>query len=491
MKLALLRRRAFRLRPRPITSIVIFSFIAVTAPFLISIIHASHFIKDLAQSSEESVFAIVQVTRNGNLLLDQVKGAERALKQYKLFRNTSFHDLAASRLADIRNKVEDLRENNIGNLRPSLDEFSRNLEDIQSVVLQNQVSDQELQRTIDNFESLYDHGEQISQDIRLLVDSRVTTLNERSIESRRRLISEITMAIPIAILLITIFSMLFRRSMRQLEMAVADLGDNNLAKPVRVSGPRDIRELGTKLNWLRLRLQELENEKQKFLRHMSHELKTPVANFQEGSALLAEEIPGPLNPAQKEVVAILQLNVQQFKQHITNLLDYNLVKFNRGTNPSKVGAAQLVDEIVMAHKLMIEGRDLQLHKNGANIKFTSDRSMLKAALDNVISNSINFSPDGGRIDISWEMNGGKISFEVIDDGPGLKPEEINRIFDPFYQGEARRRGPLKGSGIGLSVAKECAISLGGDILARNQANRGACFEIKIPDLEKVGKERVQ
>jgi two-component system sensor histidine kinase GlrK len=394
--------------------------------------------------------------------------------------------LVSSRITELSNTADGLKTSSVGNPGPAILRFSDGLKAIEATVLKPRVTDKELTSAINQFEGIYDEANHISGEINKSVDAKVTELKELSRESRKFLWGESILVIPIALLLIIFFTVLFGRSLHQLEDGITDLGDNKLSKPIKVSGPRDIRELGIKLNWLRLRLQELENEKHKFLRHMSHELKTPVANFQEGTSLLADEIPGPLTIAQKEVVSILQSNVQQFKQHITNLLDYNLVKFNQGTNPSKINIPQLIDEIAAAHKLALEGRGLKFRKVGPPYKLTADRSMLKAALDNVISNAINFSPDQGAVDVTWKVQGGKVAFQVTDDGPGLKPGETEKIFAPFFQGEARRRGPLKGSGIGLSVAMECVKSLGGEILAGNEIDRGACFNISVPDLELCG-----
>jgi two-component system sensor histidine kinase GlrK len=477
------RGPVFRLRPRPIMTIVIFSFLAVITPFLFSILHASFFIEHLADSSQQSVLEVVQVTRDGKLLLDQIKGAERAVKQYGLFHGSSFRDLVSSRISDLSHTAQILRTSQIADLAPALERFSSRLEALEKAVLNPRITDRELTSAVKQFDGIYDEANQISGQINKSVDAKMTDLKNLSNESRKFLFGESILVIPLALLLIIFFSILFGRSLRQLEVGITDLGDSKLSQPIKVTGPRDIRELGIKLNWLRLRLQELENEKQKFLRHMSHELKTPVANFQEGTSLLADEIPGPLTKAQREVVSILQTNVQQFKQHITNLLDYNLVKFNQGTHPSKISIPQLIDEISIAHKLAVEARGLKFKSVGPSHKLTSDRSMLKAALDNVISNAINFSPDNGVVDVTWKIKGENVDFLVTDDGPGLKPGEIDKIFAPFFQGEARRRGPLKGSGIGLSVAMECVKSLGGELLAKNELNRGASFSISIPDLE--------
>jgi two-component system sensor histidine kinase GlrK len=478
--------RAFRLRPRPILTILILSFLVVTTPFVFSILHASYFIEHQADQSQMALIDVVDATRDSKLLIDRIKGAERSVRQFKLFRKENFRELVASRLRELDQAIVDAETNDIGEHGPTIARFRNTLSKIKGAALKQKVTDRELASAIDAFDALYEDANLISTEINAAVDAKVSEFQKMSTESRKFLLGESILVIPITIALILFFTMLFGRPLRQLEASISDLGDNNLTQPIRVSGPRDFRELGVKLNWLRLRLQELENEKQKFLRQMSHELKTPVANFQEGTSLLADEIPGPLTEAQREVVRILETNVQQFKQHISNLLDYNLVKFNKGVCPSRIMVSQLVDEIVNAYKLGMDGRNISVNRRGKEVCITADRSMVKAALDNIISNAINFSPDNGTVDIDWKLEKNELWVKVTDDGPGLKSDEIPKIFAPFFQGAAKRRGPLKGSGIGLSVAKECINSLGGMIEAFNQPDRGACFRMSVPNREAFG-----
>ncbi len=98
------------------------------------------------------------------------------------------------------------------------------------------------------------------------------------------------------------------RPFKRLEHAIIGLGQNRLDEPIDIRGPADVRRVSQQLEWLRLRLTELDADKARFLRHVSHELKTPLAALREGVSLLEEGVTGSLNPAQREVAQILQQN---------------------------------------------------------------------------------------------------------------------------------------------------------------------------------------
>ena len=111
------------------------------------------------------------------------------------------------------------------------------------------------------------------------------------------------------------------RPLRQIDRAIGELGRGNFSRDIVVSGPVDLERLGHQLEWLRNRLLELAQERNRFLRHMSHELKTPLANIREGTELLMDGAVGALDPGQREVTAILRDNGIKLQRLIENLLE--------------------------------------------------------------------------------------------------------------------------------------------------------------------------
>ena len=119
------------------------------------------------------------------------------------------------------------------------------------------------------------------------------------------------------------FALVLARPIRQIDAAISAIGHGQLSEPVKVQGPSDLQALGRQLEWLRVRLQDIAEERNRFLRHMSHELKTPLANIREGTELLMEGAVGSLNGEQREVASILRDNSLRLQRLIENLLSYS------------------------------------------------------------------------------------------------------------------------------------------------------------------------
>src|SRR4030095_13213861 len=129
-----------------------------------------------------------------------------------------------------------------------------------------------------------------------------------------------------AVVFSAIFVGLISRPIRQIDYAIQRLGAGEVGTSIQISGPHDLQYLGQRLNWLRGRLRQLEDEKRKFLQHVSHELKTPLTALREGTALLEEGVVGELNEAQSEIVDILQQNGMQLQKLIEDLLNFHLAE---------------------------------------------------------------------------------------------------------------------------------------------------------------------
>ncbi|MGQ7172394.1 sensor histidine kinase, partial [Escherichia sp. R-CC3] len=116
----------------------------------------------------------------------------------------------------------------------------------------------------------------------------------------------------------------------------------SLGNSVSFSGPSELRSVGQRILWLSERLSWLESQRHQFLRHLSHELKTPLASMREGTELLADQVVGPLTPEQKEVVSILDSSSRNLQKLIEQLLDYNRKQADSAVELENVELAPLV-----------------------------------------------------------------------------------------------------------------------------------------------------
>ncbi len=106
-----------------------------------------------------------------------------------------------------------------------------------------------------------------------------------------------------------------------------------------------------------------------------------------------------------------------------------------------------------------------------------DRYKLKTTLDNLLSNAVNYTPDGGEIDIVWRPEDDTLVIDVANSGEAIPPEDKERVFEPFFQSASKRTGPIKGSGIGLSVARECIEAQGGSLFLASHDKLPNCFRL--------------
>jgi two-component system sensor histidine kinase GlrK len=306
---------------------------------------------------------------------------------------------------------------------------------------------------------------------------------------RRRLFWQSAALVPITVALIVMFALFLARPIRQIDESIGNIGHGRLNEPVSVSGPTDLQALGRQLEWLRVRLLEISEERNKFLQHMSHELKTPLANIREGTELLFEGAVGSLSTEQREVAGILRDNSLRLQRLIENLLSYSEWQARRRTlEVSEIRLLPLVKSAIETYQLPINAHHLRLELMVPDLTLHADRAKLKLILDNLISNAVKFTPDGGTITLRAEHDetGKHLLFDVADTGPGVPPEERARIFDAFYQGATPQGGLVRGTGIGLSVVQEFVHAHGGTIELREGEFPGAHFHLKLPLMPTTG-----
>jgi two-component system sensor histidine kinase GlrK len=229
-----------------------------------------------------------------------------------------------------------------------------------------------------------------------------------------------------------------------------------------------------------MRLIELAQERNRFLRHMSHELKTPLANIREGTELLMDGAVGELQSAQREVTGILRDNGLRLQRMIENLLSYSAWQTSSlGLEISEFRLRPLVKQIIENQQLALLSQRVRLDVNVEDLIVAADRGKVRLMLENLLSNAIKYTPRAGTIHIRARSSEDSLLLEVGDSGPGISPEERRHVFEAFYTGKAPA-GHIKGTGIGLSVVMEFVSAHGGQIEIVDGEWPGAHFRIRMP-----------
>ena len=343
-----------------------------------------------------------------------------------------------------------------------------------------------------------DRERQIAQEFRELeiVTTAIAAQAQQAIQQRNKLLEskleasreiltqQVTWAIALAVTLALVFGIWFTLPLRRLEDAIVGLGENRLDQVIAIQGPADLALVGQRLNWLRLRLVELDADKSRFLRHISHELKTPLASMREGVSLLEDGVAGPLNVEQREIAQILRHNTALLQSQIEDLLRFNTAAFEaRQLHRQTVDLLQLLEQQIDAQRLQWRARELSVSVVGEPVKIELDAEKVGTAVANLLSNAIRYSPLKGSVRIELGTLPGSVRIDFHDQGVGVAMADRERIFEPFYRGERQPLDVVRGSGIGLSIVHEYVAAHGGRVeLLQDQA--GAHFRIEFPHVFK-------
>ncbi len=323
-------------------------------------------------------------------------------------------------------------------------------------------------------------NDDVARQMQQVMQARNESLRAELEAGRLHLGRQVLAAIVLAVAMALAFGVWLSRPLKRLEVAIAGLGANRLDEPIEIRGPADVRQLGRSLDALRIRLGELDADKARFLRHISHELKTPLSALREGVALLEDGVTGELTPNQREVARILRQNTHALQSQIEDLLRFNAAVFEaRVLQRRRVELAALLARVVDDQRLQAQARQVRVTVAGGPIWAEVDPDKLATAFGNLLSNALRFSPMGGTIQFELSQQAGAVRIQIADAGPGVAPADRDRVFEPFYRGERQPSEGTRGTGIGLSIVQEYIAAHGGRIELLPDGP-GACFRIDLP-----------
>ena len=312
------------------------------------------------------------------------------------------------------------------------------------------------------------------------IDRHNTHLLQELESNRKHLLVQVLSAIAAALAIGAAIGWWLVRPIARLEDAIEQLGSSRFDQPIDIRGPVDLQRLGRRLDWLRQRLAQLEADRVRVLRHVSHELKTPLAAMREGVALLQEQVIGPLSEDQREVANILGHNTRALQRQIEDLLNYHATVFDAAhLVRRRVDLHELLQSVADTQRLQLQARALRVSISARRRQACLDPDKLSVALGNLLSNAIIFSVDGGEIRLLAAVVDELLVIDCIDAGPGVAEVDAERIFEPFVQGRQRPESAPPGSGVGLSIVRELVAAQGGRVFLV-KSERGAHFRMELP-----------
>lgn len=447
----------------------------------------------LSQRSQETSASAIMLNAKMLELSNNSVDMERAARQYVLFNDQSmqptYKDAAEQTMSNYQQallKIKDIlnffnAENIISSVQ--MQEWQTQLNHIQeSLSASNKNHADNIQTDLlkGHFEELAALQHQTRSAVNTAINQRNLSLQEDISENRRWITHSMLGLIVLALLMTLAFGSWLAKPFKRIETAIAQLGANQFTQPIQIAGPSDVRRLGRQLDWLRLQLGEIDEDKARFLRYTSHELKTPLAALREGISLLQEELAGALNSNQKDVVQILQQNAITLQKQIEDLLKFNAAAFEaRKLQRHPTNLLDLIEDQIEEQKLQWQSNNLSVTAQGDAILVEVDKEKITTVISNLLSNAIHYSPEGGNIVFHLKTQNDKVYIDITDEGPGISAEDSKHIFEPFYKGKILPKGAMRGTGIGLSIVREYISAHGGKIVFL-QEPRGAHFQIELP-----------
>jgi len=481
------------LRPRSLNGLILVGFGLVALPLLVAVVWALFNLGQLAEQSAQLVNTGVSAAENNRLLSEQVANLQRGSRQYLVLRDPDGLSLLRQDLdrfeATLRNMSGLAGQAAAIKLSTSIRSRGQSIVD---TVLAADSSKTESQAAIAEFGLLRQEVTEFTDTLRNYVDQELNDLQESAQHAQQVSAWQTALLVPGTLILVLFFTLMIARPIRQIDKAIAQLGKSGFSKEIQIKGPSDLEKLGRQLEWLRVRLLELAKEKNRFLRHMSHELKTPLSNIREGTDLLLDGTVGELDPAQREVTDILRMNGLKLQQLIENLLSFSAWQSkNEVLTRTEFPLRALVVSVAGMQRLVLKSTRIQLRLDVEDMVVIADRDKFRTVLDNLLSNAVKFTPQGGIITIRARATNSGFVLEFADTGPGIPEDESPRIFEAFFQGRQEQGGQVGGTGIGLSVVLECIQAHGGTVeLVRSEEFPGAHFRITIPQKEVQEQPRI-
>lgn len=467
--------------PKSFLKLLLLGYAVAILPLMLAFINTNIALNDLSKKSQLTINNAVNATRASLVLQQQLHLMERSSRQYFILQDADLLKNYESARSTFMQAIHELQvlhtENSVQQKLAQLEDLSNKTHD---AIMNTQINVADKSKLLGAFNQIANQVEMIIQENNRVIDQTSIQLDQESKYSQSRFFLQSLILIPLSLFITAVIAYLLARPIRRMDNAIKDLGHGDYHQAISIDGPGDLRMLGQRLDWLRLALLNLKEQKQQFLQHISHELKTPLTAIREAAELLNDEVGGKLSAQQQEIITIMRENSLKLQKMIEHLL--NFTKMESDKSPLVIKSIDVIPffkQVKDSHALSIRNKNLLINTHFELEVLIADESQLIIVLDNLISNAIKYTPVNGEITIKTKQDKYWQTIEIIDSGPGLSLADKARLFDPFYQGNASYQGLVNSSGLGLSIAKSLIEAHHGAI-ELSESQTGAHFILRLP-----------
>lgn len=226
-------------------------------------------------------------------------------------------------------------------------------------------------------------------------------------------------------------------------------------------------------------LKDVETLKTNFIGMMSHDLKTPLARIQGMTEVISRE---NISIQQREALDTIKNSAEDLLKFISTILNYAKIE-SEGIEPHRtpVDLNKMIKEVIKKHDFLAQLKHIQVQAELEPI-FTIklDPDLIRQVLSNLVENAIKYSPENSKVLITSEEVDSQVILQVSDQGMGIHPEDLPNIFMKFFRSRNAKSSPVKGSGLGLYLAKYFIELHKGQITVESELNQGTTFTVTLP-----------
>jgi len=220
-----------------------------------------------------------------------------------------------------------------------------------------------------------------------------------------------------------------------------------------------------------------------FLASMSHELRTPLNAISGYVDLMEMGIRGPVTEAQMQDLARIRRSTRHLLGLINDVLSF--ARLDAGSLTYDIAEVPLAPlladaETMVAPQGAARGLRLRIDACAPGVRVRADADKVRQILLNLVGNAVKFTPAGGEVEVTCDAGANAVRVHVRDTGPGIPPDKLGAVFEPFVQLDRRFSSPGEGVGLGLAISRELARAMGGELTVRSEVGAGSVFTLSLP-----------
>ncbi len=473
-------------------SLIILGFLLAVIPLYLAVMYATFGLRETSTLGRTINYQVFEQTKAVRLVLQKTADIERKARLFILlsdpsvrqpYEQQSYENTRAS-FKQALSELLKLRIDNEINL--SVNELSEKENLIYQEIISSE-SESTLKLPVDEaFHGLRESSSKLSREFESYIDNQFNELRKQSASLEHGLLIKGAILLVMSFIFIALLLIILSRSIKQLDNGIRRLGSGQLEKPIVIAGPSDLRYLGNRLEWLRNYLIDMEISKQQFMGNVFREINNPLGNIKNNTELLLEQtkLDQEQNPICQDIAQQLINDVEQIETVSKSLLRYSRAAI-RPTMNSKVSVNMkvLLESVINNFEPRIQAKSISMKNLARPVEISGIPDQLQVIIEQLLSNAIKYSPEGGEIRVMLRDSDMQMELEVEDEGPGIDPEDRLHLFEPFFHVKNLLADEIgQGPGLGLAIIKEYITNHQGkiDIIDSRQDQQGTRILVQIP-----------